>query len=61
MTHGKRCSVFKLVTEKTTYFYKESVIFPFVNIIEGKKGLVLNDEDLTDILIYVEQNGFVHI
>lgn len=57
----KRSTTYKLVDNKITYFYKESVIFPFVNIVESKKGLVLSDEDYTDILIYIEQQGLVHV
>ena len=61
MNRGKRFSIYKIVSEKETYFYKESVLFPFVNIIEDNKGLILKDEDFTDILIYVEQNGYIHV
>ena len=61
MNRGKRFSIYKIASEKETYFYKESVLFPFVNIIEDNKGLILKDEDFTDILIYVEQNGYIHV
>ena len=61
MNRGKRFSIYKMVSEKKTYSYKESVLFPFVNFIEDKKGLNLKDEDFTDILIYVEQNGYIHV
>ena len=61
MNRGKRFSIYKIVSEKETYLYKESVLFPFVNIIEDNKGLILKDEDFTDILIYVEQNGYIHV
>jgi hypothetical protein len=52
---GTRCMIYKLIKDKTTHFYKESVVFPFVNIKDERKGLVLNDEDYTDILMYVEK------
>ena len=58
---GKRCSFYRLVTEKSTYFYKESVVFPFVNIINEKNKLVLKDDDYTDILMYIEKSGFTHL
>ena len=47
--------------DRKTHFYKESVIFPFVNIIVNKKGLIFTDADYTDILVYVEQNGLIHV
>ncbi len=58
---GTRCMIYKLIKDKTTHFYKESVVFPFVNIKDERKGLVLNDEDYTDILMYIEKNGLIHI
>ena len=58
---GKRCTYFNLETDKKTYFYKESVLYPFVNILEEKNKLLLKDEDYTDILMYVEQSGFTHL
>lgn len=52
---------YKLGEGETTYFYKESALFPSVNFAEGKKGYVLSNEGYTDILIYVEQNEFIHV
>ena len=52
--------VFRL-SKKVTFFYKESVVYPFVNIIENKKGFVLKNKDSTDIIHFIEQNGFSHI
>ena len=61
ITIGKRYTSYKLEKDKFTHFYKESVVFPFVNITEGKKCLILKDEDYTDILVYIEQQGLVHV
>ena len=48
------------ISRKLSYFYKESVLYPFVNFKEDKKGLVLYNQDLTDIH-YIEINGFSHL
>ena len=52
---------YKMLNHKVTYFYKESVVFPFVNFAEGKKGYILTNGDYTGILMHVEQNGLVHL
>ena len=59
-TVGMKSVTYKL-SHKTTYFYKESVIFPYVNFDEGKKGCVFTNEDYTDILVYIEHNGLIHV
>lgn len=53
-------NVYKL-SKKETYFFKESIVYPYVNILEEKKGLTLNIEDYTDILYHIEANAFAHL
>ena len=43
--------------DRKAHFYKKTVIFPFVNIINNQKGLICTHGDYTDILVYVEQNA----
>ena len=52
--------IFKL-SKKITFFYKESVLYPYVNFKETKKGLVLSSSEYTDIIHYVENNNYCHI
>lgn len=47
--------------KKVTFFYKESVVYPFVNIREEKKGLSLSLLDYGDIIRYVEEMGYAHL
>jgi len=42
-------------SKKVTFFYKESVIYPFVQMVETKNGLRLENKDLTDILCYMDR------
>ena len=54
-------SVYKEST-KISFFYKESILYPYVNMQEQSNGyLCLNVEDYTDILYYIENNGFSHL
>ena len=56
---GKDCTTFKVrKDEKRTYFYRVSVLCPFV---EKKKGFVLSNSCYVDVLYHVESNGFQHI
>ena len=48
---------FKL-SKKVTYFYKESIVYPYVNIDKGKR-LTLDMTDYTDISYHIENNGYV--
>lgn len=50
----KSCQLFKL-SKKVTFFYKESVFYPFVPMTETKKGFRLENKDLTDILCYMDK------
>ena len=48
--------------EKRTYFYRESVLCPFVEMVyHEKKGFVLSNSCYVDVLYHVESNGFQHI
>ena len=49
------------LSDLKTFFYKESVVYPYVNIEETRKGLVLKNKDLVDIIQYVEANNFSHL
>ena len=46
------------LSKKTTYFYKESVVYPFVQFEESKKGFKLDGNHYTEILNFVEKNNF---
>ena len=47
-------------SEKVTYFYKESIAYPYVNIDDGK-CLSLDMPDYTDILHHIENNDYAHL
>ena len=49
------------LSKKQTFFYKESVVYPFVTFQETKKGLKLKHSDLMDIIQFVEANNYCHI
>ena len=42
-------SIYKL-QKKTTYFYKETVVFPFAQFSNTKKGILFSNEDLCEVL-----------
>ena len=42
------------------FFYKESVIYPCVQMELGKKGLILHNHDYLDVIYHVEQTGYAH-
>ena len=52
--------IFK-ISRKVTFFYKGSVLYPYVNFTESKKGLILSNNEYTDINHYVENNNFCHL
>ena len=54
----KRSQIFEIST-KFTYFYSESVVYPFVNINETGKGHALDNKDLTDILHFTKEQRYV--
>ena len=47
---------FKL-SKKFTFFYNESVVYPFVQLTETKKGFQISDIDFIETLQYVEETG----
>ena len=57
---GTKSTLYKL-SKKTSFFYKKSILFLFVNFKERKHGHPLSNTDLTDILIHMEQNCFAHV
>ena len=48
---------FKVAHKKVTYFFKESVVYPFVQFELLNNIYFLSNNNLVDILYYVEQNG----
>ena len=47
------------LSEKKTHFYNENIVYPYVNMHEGKKGLYkLMVQDYVDILVYIENDVF---
>ena len=59
ISHSLNSQTFK-VSKKVTYFYTESVIYPFVNFKE-EKGFVLHNNEWSDIIHFIEQNNFCHL
>ena len=49
------------LSKKQTFFYKESVAYPYVNFQETKKGFALKNSDLIEIIQFVEANNYCHI
>ena len=49
------------LSKDITYFFKESILYPYVNIEEENNRLSLSVTDYTDILYYTEKNGFSHL
>ena len=48
------------LSSKST-FYKETVVFPYVELTPRKKGFLLTNGDYFDMLYHMEQTGFVHL
>ena len=44
-------------SKKTTYFYKESVVYPCVQVEHTKKGHLITSEEYLNIINYVEVNN----
>ena len=53
----KNCVLFKL-SKLATFFYRETIIYPFVSIEESKKGLKITNKHYTDILAHIELTGY---
>ena len=47
---------YKLI-DKETIFYRESVVYPFVNVTEKKGKYIISSRDYIDIINFVEHNG----
>jgi hypothetical protein len=56
----KHHTTFK-ITGKLTFFYKESVLFPYVQMVLKNNKYVLHNSDWLEIQYHVEQNGFAHL
>ena len=48
-------------SKKITYFYIESMLYPFVNFSETKTCFVLGNKGMAEIISYIEENGFNHL
>ena len=43
-------------------FYMESIVYPYVNILEGQRNYFsLSMNDYTDVLYFIKSNGFTHL
>ena len=62
ISSNKQYNKYKL-SKKTIYLYKESIIYPFANFIESKKEheFLLSQEELCEILVYVDEMCLTHI
>ena len=60
-TIGRKDVSYKLVKNKVTYAYKESIVYPFVDFTMRGDQHVLSNDAYTDVLMWVEKNGFAHI
>ena len=50
------------LSKKRTYFFKEKILYPCVNIKEEETcGLTLDMADYADILYHIENNGYAHL
>ena len=48
-------------SKKITYFFRESIMYPYVNMVEEKHGYSLSAQDYTEILLAIEQNGYSYL
>ena len=46
-----------VLANKKPYFFKESVVYPFVQVIPNKKGFFITNDELCEVLAYVEKTG----
>ena len=60
MGSNKHSSTFK-ISKKCTFFYKESVVYPYVELLENREGFVFGNRIMTEIFCHVEENKFQHI
>ena len=59
-TFARKSTIYRLVRSKKTYFYKESVIFSYVNFKEEKKSYVLDNEDFVLYFALCMFNTIIH-
>ena len=45
------------VAKKLTYFYRETIVYPFVQAVALKAGYLIRNEELCEIYAHVELNG----
>ena len=60
LSYSKSATLFK-VSKKLTYFYKVTVLYPYVEMEENKRGYVLKNDHYTDIICHLEQTDFAHL
>ena len=46
------------ISKKKTFFYKESVLYPFIQVEPTKKGVQVTNIELANVSYYLEENGF---
>ena len=56
----KTATIYNL-SKNLTYLYKATVLYPYVDIQEGKRGLILENTELTEIICYLDENGYAHL
>ena len=49
------------LSKKLTFFYKEIVVYPYVNFQPCKNGFKLKMSDCTEILHFIKENSFCHL
>ena len=60
MSSSKSGTLFKL-SKKVTFFYNETVVFPYVEMEEGKRSLILQNKQYMDTILHLEETGFAHL
>ena len=53
-TNDENLDVSESVSKKVTYFYRENIVYPYVNIQETKKGLVLKNDELSEVIYHFQ-------
>ena len=50
-----------VLSNKKTYFFKERVVYRFVHVIPNEKGFIITNDELCEVLAYVEKTGMSRI
>ena len=58
---GRKSTSYKLNTSRIAYAYKESLVYPYVDFEVKGDNYILHNEEYTDVLIWIEKYGLVHI